>query len=135
MLLQLMQVVLLLVLHYPKIKVMVTTNRYMSTKMQHAQTRYPVHHKEMLAIITALQEWRHYLHGVKFTIETDHKSLIYIDTKPTLNHVKHDGWNFYQNLIITLLQRKVQTMLQQMHSLGVLIMNKAAAAIVTVVVV
>ena len=58
---------------------------YMSKKMLDAETRYPVHEQEELAIILALNEWRHYLHGCKFTIETDHHSLIFLDTKPHLS--------------------------------------------------
>jgi transposase InsO family protein len=60
---------------------------YMSKKMLPAETRYPVHHKEMLAIICALKEWRHYLHGSKFTVRimTDHRSLVHMDTQPKLS--------------------------------------------------
>ena len=50
-----------------------------------AEKNYPVHEQELLAIICALREWRHYLHGSKFTIITDHKSLKYIDTQPNLS--------------------------------------------------
>ena len=60
---------------------------YMSKKMLPAETRYPVHHKEMLAIVCALKEWRHYLHGSKFTCKvlTDHRSLTHFFTQPTLS--------------------------------------------------
>lgn len=57
---------------------------FMSKKLQPAETRYRVHEQELLAIVCALKEWRHYLHGAKFTVETDHKSLKYIQTQPTL---------------------------------------------------
>ena len=40
---------------------------FLSKKMLDAETRYPVHEQELLAIITALGAWRHYLHGRKFT--------------------------------------------------------------------
>jgi hypothetical protein len=52
---------------------------YMSKKMCPAELNYPVHHKEMLAIVCALKEWRHYLHGSSFTVRvvTDHKSLVH----------------------------------------------------------
>ena len=58
---------------------------YMSKKMLDAETRYPTHEQEELAIILALNEWRHYLHGAKFKIETDHHSLVFLDTKPNLS--------------------------------------------------
>ena len=58
---------------------------YLSKKMLDAETRYPVHEQELLAIIHALGSWRHYLHGVKFTVMTDHQSLRYFKTQPMLS--------------------------------------------------
>ena len=40
-----------------------------------AQLNYPVHEKEMLAIIRALTKWRVDLLGVPFLVYTDHKIL------------------------------------------------------------
>lgn len=40
-----------------------------------AELNYPVHEKELLAIIRALKKWRSDLIGVPFTIYTDHKTL------------------------------------------------------------
>ena len=38
---------------------------------------YEIHDKEMLAIICALKEWRHFLEGATYLVEilTDHKNL------------------------------------------------------------
>lgn len=60
---------------------------FLSKKMLPAETRYPVHEQELLAIIHALSSWRHYLTGTKFTvvIKTDHKSLQYFKTQPQLS--------------------------------------------------
>ena len=60
---------------------------FMSKKMQDAETRYPVHEQELLAIILALKEWRVYLEGAKFRIKvmTDHKSLQFLKTQPQLS--------------------------------------------------
>jgi len=58
---------------------------YLSKKMLDAETRYPTHEQELLAVITALGVWRHYLHGSKFTVRTDHKSLEYFRTQPMLS--------------------------------------------------
>ena len=71
---------------------------YMSKKMLDAETRYPVHHKELLAIVCALKEWRHYLHGTKFkiVIRTDHKSLVHFDTQPKLSE-RQARWNEYMS--------------------------------------
>jgi hypothetical protein len=58
---------------------------FMSKKMLDAETRYPVHEQELLAIINSLSNWRHYLSGRKFTVKTDHKSLQYFKTQPMLS--------------------------------------------------
>src|SRR5260370_27799658 len=53
--------------------------------MTQAERNYPVHEQELLAIIHALREWRHYLHGSQFTVVTDHRSLQYLQTQPHLS--------------------------------------------------
>src|SRR6202795_1930519 len=48
---------------------------------------YEIHDVEMLAIIQALEEWRHYLEGVRqpFEIWMDYKNLKYFQTAQKLN--------------------------------------------------
>ena len=58
---------------------------FMSHKMNKAERNYPVHEQELLAIVQALREWRHYLHGTTFEVVTDHNSLKYFMTQPTLS--------------------------------------------------
>ena len=58
---------------------------YISQKMLDAETRYPVHEQELLAIIVALRKWRPYLYGTKFKVLTDHKSLEHFKTQPVLS--------------------------------------------------
>ena len=58
---------------------------YMSKKMIDAETRYPVHEQELLAIIRALGAWKCYLSGRKFKVMTDHRSLQYFKTQPQLS--------------------------------------------------
>jgi RNase H-like domain found in reverse transcriptase len=54
---------------------------YESRKLSDAQTRYPVHEKELLAIKQALLGWHRYLdNGHRITIYTDHESLKYMNT-------------------------------------------------------
>ncbi|NBK22820.1 MAG: hypothetical protein EOM68_12415, partial [Spirochaetia bacterium] len=48
---------------------------YASHKLKDAERRYPAHEKEMLAVITALEEWRHYLLGPHFTLYTDNSAV------------------------------------------------------------
>ena len=50
----------------------------------------------MLAIICALEDWRHFLEGAhhKFEIWTDHKNLEYFITVKKLNH-RQARWSLY----------------------------------------
>jgi len=57
-----------------------------SKKLSPAESNYPVHEKELLAVIRALKEWRCFLDGQHFTVITDHKSLIYLQTQPHLSN-------------------------------------------------
>jgi hypothetical protein len=50
-----------------------------------AELNYPVHEKEMLAIIRALQKWWSDLVGVPFLIYTDHKTLENFDCQRDLS--------------------------------------------------
>jgi hypothetical protein len=67
---------------------------FLSKKMLAAEKNYPVHEQELLAVICALKEWRHYLHGRKFTIITDHQSLRYLNTQPHLSS-RQIRWSEY----------------------------------------
>jgi hypothetical protein len=58
---------------------------FLSHKMNDHERNYPVHEQELLAVIIALKEWRHYLHGRPFHIITDHQSLRYLSTQPHLS--------------------------------------------------
>jgi len=51
------------------------------------EQNYKIHDKEMLAIICALEEWRHFLEGATHPVEiwTDHKNLEYFMTAKKLN--------------------------------------------------
>ena len=48
---------------------------YSSKKLDKQQRRYCVTRKELLAVVTFLREFRHYLLGRKFTVRSDHSSL------------------------------------------------------------
>jgi len=51
------------------------------------ERNYEIHDKEMLAIVRALEEWRHFVEGVEHRCEiwTDHKNLQYFMTAKKLN--------------------------------------------------
>jgi hypothetical protein len=60
---------------------------FLSKKLAPAELNYEIYDKEMLAIVRAFQEWRHYLQGAKHmtTVFTDHKNLEYFTTTKVLN--------------------------------------------------
>ncbi|MCO5611994.1 hypothetical protein L7F22_066255 [Adiantum nelumboides] len=58
---------------------------FTSRKLRIHERNYPTHDLELLAIVHALKLWRHYLLGKRFQFVTDHKSLKWIFTQPTLN--------------------------------------------------
>ncbi|KAI0991808.1 hypothetical protein K3495_g16379, partial [Podosphaera aphanis] len=60
---------------------------YFSKRLSSAEVNYQIHDKEMLAIISAMQEWKAELQSVAkpFTILTDHKNLNYFATKRLLS--------------------------------------------------
>src|SRR3979490_3007538 len=60
---------------------------FFSKSLSPVGRNYEIHDKEMLAIMQALEEWRHFLEGtrLKFEIWTDHKNLEYFQTSKKLN--------------------------------------------------
>ncbi len=58
---------------------------YESKKLNPHQKNYPVHDKEMCAIMHALERWRPFLLGRHFKVYTDHRSLVYLKTQSNLN--------------------------------------------------
>ncbi|KAF8633524.1 hypothetical protein AX17_004426 [Amanita inopinata Kibby_2008] len=60
---------------------------FQSKSLSPVERNYEIHDKEMLAIIWALDEWRHFLEGARhpFEIWTDHKNLEYFMSAKKLN--------------------------------------------------
>ena len=49
---------------------------YKSQMLSKSEQNYPIHKKELFAIVHALKKWQCYLEGIQhLTILTDHKSL------------------------------------------------------------
>jgi len=61
---------------------------FYSKSLSSVERNYEIHDKEMLAIICALEEWRHFLEGATHPVEiwTDHKNLEYFMMAKKLNH-------------------------------------------------
>ena len=60
------------------------TIAFESTKLDATQRRWPTHEKELYAIKHALEKWRCYLLGRPTVVYTDHCSLKYFLSQPTL---------------------------------------------------
>lgn len=58
---------------------------YESRKLNKHELNYPIHEKELLALVHALRTWRHYLLGLHFEAYTDHQSITYLLTQPQLS--------------------------------------------------
>jgi len=60
---------------------------YYSKSLNPVEWNYEIYDKEMLAIVRALEEWRHFVEGAEhqFEIWTDHKNLEYFMTSKKLN--------------------------------------------------
>jgi hypothetical protein len=60
---------------------------FLSKSLSAVERNYEIHDKEMLAIIRAIEEWRHFLEGAEhpFEVWTDHKNLEYFRTAKKLN--------------------------------------------------
>ena len=67
---------------------------YGSRQLKTHELNYLTHDLELVAIVIALKMWRHYLHGERFDVFSDHKSLKYIFTQHDLN-LRQRHWMEY----------------------------------------
>lgn len=67
-----------------------------SKKLSPAEQNYDVGNRELLAIKLALEEWRHWLEGAKFSFEviTDHRNLEYLRDAKRLNS-RQARWSLF----------------------------------------
>jgi hypothetical protein len=69
---------------------------FISKSFSDVERNYEIHDKEMLAIIRALEEWRHFLEGAheRMDIWTDHRNLQYFRTAQRLNR-RQARWSLF----------------------------------------
>jgi len=80
---------------------------FFSKSLTPVERNYEIHDKEMLAIIRALQEWRHFVEGTEHKCEiwTDHKNLEYFMMAKQLNQ-RQAWWSLYLSRFDFVLQHK-----------------------------
>jgi hypothetical protein len=61
---------------------------YLSQMFNLAERNYEIYNRELLAIVQALEQWRHYLEGTGKQVQvlTDYKNLTYFRSPCRLNH-------------------------------------------------
>ena len=81
---------------------------FRSKSLQEAQRNYEIYDKELLAIIEALREWRHYLIGteIPFEIWTDHQNLTFFREPHKINRRQARWYNELQQFNFTLVHKK-----------------------------
>src|SRR5271155_790473 len=69
---------------------------FLSKYLSPVERNYEIHDKEMLSVVRALEEWRHFLEGAehRFEIWTDHKNLEYFMTAKKLNR-RQAHWSLF----------------------------------------
>jgi len=69
---------------------------FISKTFSPTERNYEIYDRELLAVIRALQEWRHYIQGSPHTttIYTDHKNLTFFRSAQKLNH-RQARWSLF----------------------------------------
>ena len=80
---------------------------FFSRRFLPAEENYDIGNRELLAVVAALEEWRHWLEGAKlpFTIWTDHKNLTFIRATKRLNGRQARWASFLSRFNFTLTYR------------------------------
>ena len=73
---------------------------YSSINLSTAEKNYTTTEREGLAMVYALQKFRHYLLGAPFKMFTDHSSLKYLVNKPVLEEGSVDGYSCFRSMIL-----------------------------------
>ena len=69
---------------------------FFSRSLSGAEKNYPIYDKELLAIVAALENWRHFLEGssTPFTIYSDHRNLLF-EKKPEKMTQRLVRWSLF----------------------------------------
>ena len=70
---------------------------YWSRKLNPAETRYPTHERELMAMVKIFEKFHHLLIGCDVVAMTDHRALIRLQTQDTLSHDRAGGSHHCNN--------------------------------------
>ena len=81
---------------------------FFSKKLNGPELNYQIHDKELIAIIEAFKEWKHYLSGTTHQVKvyTDHKNLTYFTTTKELNKRQTRWSEFLSEFNFQIIYRK-----------------------------
>ena len=81
---------------------------FYSKKLNGPELNYAIHDKELMAIIEAFREWKHYLSGTtaKVKVYTDHKNLTSFTTTKDLNKRQIRWYEFLSEFNFEIIYRK-----------------------------
>jgi hypothetical protein len=79
---------------------------YLSKAFKPRNIGMPVYEKEPMAILLAVDKWRHYLQFYPFVIKTDHESLYYLLNQKNISGFQQKGINKLLGLDYTIQYRK-----------------------------
>ena len=92
---------------------------YCSRALRPSQRRYCTTKREMLAVVAMCLQFRSYLRGARFTLRTDHKSLVWLHRFKTRRVCCLDGYILYSNFSSPLYtdRERIMEMLMDFHAL------------------
>ncbi len=83
---------------------------YSNRKLSIAKNNYTTIEREGLAMVYALQKFRHYLLGAHFKMSTNHSALKYLVNKPVLGERFAGGYFCFKSMILRSLSNEEEIM-------------------------
>ena len=79
---------------------------YLSKSLGPKNRGKSTYEKELLAVLMAINRWRHYLQGKQFVIKTDHQSLRHLLEQKLTHQLQHKALSKFRELDYTIQYKK-----------------------------